>query len=323
MSFTLAEGLNKALFDAMEADEKVVVFGEDVGQLGGVFRITAGLQAAFGNRRCFDTPLAESGIVGTAIGFAMHGFRPVVEIQFDGFMYPAFDQVVSHLAKMHNRTAGAVRMPVVVRIPYGGGIGAVEHHSESPETYFAHTAGLRVVSPGTPEDAYGLLRASIESDDPVIFLEPKRRYYEKSDGDVPAEAGDLTSAAVRTTGNTATVIGYGPTVATCMEAARVALDEGWQLEVIDLRTLSPLDEDTIVSSVERTGHAVVVHEAPGTLGMASEVAAVLQERAFYSLEAPVQRVTGFDIPYPAALLEEHFLPSVDRVLDAVERSLGF
>ena len=323
MSYTLAEALNKALFDAMESDDRVVVFGEDVGQLGGVFRITAGLQAAFGNRRCFDTPLAESGIVGTAIGFAMHGFRPVVEIQFDGFMFPAFDQVVSHLAKMHNRTAGAVRLPVVVRIPYGGGIGAVEHHSESPETYFAHTAGLRVVSPGTPEDAYGLLRAAIETDDPVIFLEPKRRYYEKSDGDVPSTAGDLSSAVVRTSGETATVICYGPTVATCMEAARVAADEGWSLEVIDLRSLSPIDGDTIVASVERTGRAVVVHEAPGTLGMSAEVAAVLQERAFYSLEAPVQRVTGFDIPYPAALLEERYLPSVDRVLDAVERALEY
>lgn len=323
MSFTLAEGLNRALHDAMSADERVIVFGEDVGQLGGVFRITAGLQAEFGNRRCFDTPLAESGIVGTAIGFAMNGFRPVVEIQFDGFMFPAFDQIVSHVAKYHSRTDGAVRVPIVIRIPYGGGIGAVEHHSESPETYFVHTAGLRVVTPGTPEDAYGLLRAAIESDDPVIFLEPKRRYYEKSDGDLPTSAAEFTKAAYRTRGETATIATYGPTVRTCIEAARVAKEEGWSLEVVDLRTLSPLDIGTVVESVERTGRLVVVHEASGTLGMGAEVAALVQERAFYSLEAPVQRVAGFDIPYPAALLEEHHLPSIDRILDAVERTLEY
>lgn len=323
MSFTLAEGLNRALHDAMSADERVIVFGEDVGQLGGVFRITAGLQAEFGNRRCFDTPLAESGIVGTAIGFAMNGFRPVVEIQFDGFMFPAFDQIVSHVAKYHSRTDGAVRVPIVIRIPYGGGIGAVEHHSESPETYFVHTAGLRVVTPGTPEDAYGLLRAAIESDDPVIFLEPKRRYYEKSDGDLPTSATEFTKAAYRTRGETATIATYGPTVRTCIEAARVAKEEGWSLEVVDLRTLSPLDIGTVVESVERTGRLVVVHEASGTLGMGAEVAALVQERAFYSLEAPVQRVAGFDIPYPAALLEEHHLPSIDRILDAVERTLEY
>lgn len=323
MSFTLAEGLNRALHDAMAADESVIVFGEDVGLLGGVFRITAGLQAEFGNRRCFDTPLAESGIVGTAIGFAMNGFRPVVEIQFDGFMFPAFDQIASHVAKYHSRTNGAVRLPLVIRIPYGGGIGAVEHHSESPESYFVHTAGLRVITPGTPEDAYGLLRAAIESDDPVIFLEPKRRYYEKSDEDMPTAAAEFEQAAYRTRGDTATIATYGPTVRTCLEAARVAREDGWSLEVVDLRSLSPLDHRTIVESVTKTGRLVVVHEAPGTLGMSAEVAALVQEHAFYSLEAPVQRVTGFDIPYPAALLEEYYLPSVDRILDAVERALEY
>lgn len=323
MSFTLAEGLNRAHHDAMAADERVIVFGEDVGRLGGVFRITAGLQAEFGNRRCFDTPLAESGIVGTAIGFAMNGFRPVVEIQFDGFMFPAFDQIASHVAKYHSRTNGAVRLPLVIRIPYGGGIGAVEHHSESPESYFVHTAGLRVITPGTPEDAYGLLRAAIESDDPVIFLEPKRRYYEKSDDDMPTGAAEFEKAAYRTRGDTATIATYGPMVRTCLEAARVAKEDGWSLEVVDLRSLSPLDHPTIVESVTKTGRLVVVHEAPGTLGMAAEVAALVQEHAFYSLEAPVQRVTGFDIPYPAALLEEHHLPSVDRILDAVERTLEY
>jgi len=323
MSFTLAEALNAALHDAMADDDRVVVLGEDVGMLGGVFRITDDLQRKFGEDRCFDTPLGEAGIIGTAIGMAMYGLRPVAEIQFDGFMYPAFDQIVSHMAKLHNRTAGAITLPMVMRVPFGGGIGAVEHHSESPETYLAHTAGLKVVIPGTPEDAYALLRASIEDDDPVCFLEPKRRYYERSDGTLPVETEPIGSAVVRTTGTTATIVAYGPMVSTALRAAEAAKAEGWSLEVVDLRSLVPLDIETVIASVERTGRAVVVHEAPRSFGPGAELAAAITERAFYSLEAPVQRVTGFDTPYPPALLEDHYLPSVDRILDAVDEALGF
>ncbi len=322
-SYSLAEALNAALHDAMAADERVVVFGEDVGILGGVFRITDDLQRKYGTDRCFDTPLAEAGIVGTAIGMAMYGLRPVVEIQFDGFMYPAFDQIVSHVAKLRNRTAGAITLPMVIRIPFGGGIGAVEHHSESPETYLAHTAGLKVVTPGTPEDAYSLLRASIESDDPICFLEPKRRYYERADGHLPVQTEPIGTAVVRTSGETATVIAYGPMVPTALKAAEAAADEGWTLEVVDLRSLDPVDWDTVVESVTRTGRAVVVHEAARSYGPGAEIAARIQKEAFYALEAPVIRVTGADTPYPPSLLETRWLPSVDRILDAVDESLGY
>ncbi|MBA2577020.1 MAG: alpha-ketoacid dehydrogenase subunit beta [Euzebyaceae bacterium] len=323
MAITLAQALNTALHDAMESDDRVVVFGEDVGTLGGVFRITDKLQSRFGDQRCFDTPLAESGIVGTAIGMAMYGYKPVVEMQFDGFTYPAFEQLVSHLAKMRNRSRGTVTLQVVVRIPYGGGIGAVEHHSESPEAYFAHTAGLKVVSPGTPSDAYSLLREAIDCPDPVIFFEPKRRYWLKEDAQLPVRTEPFGRAVVRREGTTATLFAYGPMVRTCMDAAAAAEEEGWDLEVVDLRTLNPFDTATAVASVVKTGRAVVVHEACVFGGFGAEVAARITERAFYSLEAPVLRVGGFDIPYPAAKLEEFFLPDVDRILDAVDRSLGF
>jgi len=323
MAITLAQALNTALHDAMEADDKVVVFGEDVGALGGVFRITDKLQERFGEQRCFDTPLAESGIVGTAVGMAMYGYKPVVEMQFDGFTYPAYEQIVSHVAKMPNRSRGRVRLPMVIRIPFGGGIGAVEHHSESPENYFAHTAGLKVVSPGTPSDAYSLLRESIESPDPVIFFEPKRRYWLKEDADLPVRTEPIGTAVVRRPGTTATLFAYGPMVRTCLEAAQAGEEEGWDLEVVDLRSLNPFDTETVIDSVRRTGRAVVVHEAMVFAGFGAEVAARVSERAFYSLEAPVLRVGGFDIPYPAAKLEEFFLPDVDRILDAVERSLSF
>lgn len=323
MSYTLAEALNAALHDAMAEDDRVVVYGEDVGTLGGVFRITDDLQRKYGPDRCFDTPLAESAIVGTAIGMAMYGLRPVVEIQFDGFMYPAFDQMVSHMAKLRNRTAGAVTLPMVVRVPFGGGIGAVEHHSESPEAYLAHTAGLKVVTPGTPEDAYSLLLQSIRDDDPICFLEPKRRYYERTEGDLPVDTEPLGTAAVRTRGETATIITYGPMVPTALAAAEAAAEEGWSLEVIDLRSLQPLDYETVIASVERTGRAIVVHEAPLSFGIGAEIAARIQRRAFYSLEAPVLRVTGFDTPYPPSLLEEEYLPSPDRILDAVDEALGY
>ncbi|MDQ3096189.1 MAG: alpha-ketoacid dehydrogenase subunit beta [Actinomycetota bacterium] len=323
MAITLAQALNTALHDAMEADDKVVMFGEDVGTLGGVFRITDKLQERFGDKRCFDTPLAESGIVGSAIGMAMYGYKPVVEMQFDGFTYPAFEQIVSHLAKMPNRSRGTVRLPVVVRIPYGGGIGAVEHHSESPEAFFSHVAGLKIVSPGTPSDGYSLLRRSIDSPDPVIFFEPKRRYWLKEDAELPVTTEPFGTAVVRRQGTTATLLAYGPMVRTALDTATAAEEEGWDLEVVDLRTLNPFDAETVVASVRKTGHAVVIHEAQVFAGFGAEVAAQITERAFYDLEAPVLRVGGFDVPYPAAKLEEFFLPDTDRILDAVERSLSF
>ena len=324
MTVTMAQALNRAIKDAMEEDEKVLIFGEDVGKLGGVFRITDGVQAAFGEERCFDTPLAESGILGTSVGLALYGWRPVPEIQFDGFTYPGFEQIVSHIAKYRNRSRGTVKMPITVRIPFGGGIGAVEHHSESPETYWAHTAGLKVVAPGTPSDAYWLLRQAIKADDPVIFLEPKRRYWMKEEVELPVNDGlPMHQAMVRRSGRDVTVVAYGPMVRTALDAAVAAEDEGWDLEVVDLRSLSPLDERTVVESVQRTGRCVVVHEAAMNLGMGAEVAARVQELAFYHLEAPVLRATGFDTPYPPAKLEDYWLPDVDRILDFVERSLAY
>ena len=323
MAITMGQAINAALADAMEADPKVLMFGEDVGQLGGVFRVTDGLQAKFGEERCFDTPLAESGIVGTAIGLAMYGWRPVAEMQFDGFSYPAFEQIVSHAAKMRNRSRGTVKLPLTVRIPYGGGIGAVEHHSESPEAYWAHTAGLKVMTPGTPEDGYALMRAAIASDDPVIFLEPKRRYWMKTDAELPVETEPAHQAVVRREGTDVTLVCYGPMVRTALDAAEAAEDEGWSVEVLDLRSLNPIDAEAILASVERTGRVIVVHEAAMTVGMGAEVAARVQEGSFHHLEAPVLRATGFDTPYPPAKLEEYWLPDVDRILDCVERSLSY
>ncbi|TVP65846.1 MAG: alpha-ketoacid dehydrogenase subunit beta [Nitriliruptor sp.] len=323
MTVTLAQAINRALADAMAEDDRVLVFGEDVGRLGGVFRVTDGLQSRFGEQRCFDTPLAESGIIGTAIGLAMYGYRPVAEMQFDGFSYPAFEQLVSHLAKLRNRSRGTLTLPVTVRIPYGGGIGAVEHHSESPESYWVHTAGLTVVSPGTPEDGYAMVREAIASDDPVIVMEPKRRYWMKADVELPVTAPPSREALVRREGTDVTIVCYGPMVRTALDAAEAAEDEGWSLEVLDLRSLSPMDTEAIVASVQRTGRAVVVHEAGRSLGLGAEVAARVQEAAFYHLQAPVLRATGFDTPYPPAKLEQYWLPDVDRILDLVERSLAY
>jgi pyruvate dehydrogenase E1 component beta subunit len=321
-TLTIARALNLGLRRALESDDRVLLMGEDVGKLGGVFRVTDSLQKDFGEHRVLDTPLAESGIVGTAIGLAMRGYRPVVEIQFDGFVYPAYDQLVSHLAKMHARSSGQVPMPVTVRIPYGGGIGAVEHHSESPEAYFAHTAGLRVVSPSTPSDAYWMIRQAVACDDPVIFFEPKRRYWDKGEVDtVGAPNEGLFSARVVRPGTDVTVVCYGPMVRTCLEASVAASSEGRSLEVIDLRSMSPVDLETVCASVERTGRLVVVHEAPVWLGLGAEIAARVQERCFYLLEAPVLRVGGFHAPYPPSRLEEYYLPDLDRVLDAVDRVL--
>jgi 2-oxoisovalerate dehydrogenase E1 component beta subunit len=318
---TLAKALNAGLRKAMEDDPKVLIMGEDVGKLGGVFRITDGLQKDFGEDRVIDSPLAESGIVGTAVGMALRGYRPVVEIQFDGFVYPAYDQIVCQVAKMHFRSRGKVRLPIVIRIPFGGGIGAVEHHSESPEAYFAHTAGLKVVACANPHDAYWMIQQAITSDDPIVFFEPKRRYWEKGEVDQAADPYPLFASRVVRPGTDATVLAYGPMVRTALDAATAAAAEGRELEVIDLRSLSPLDLDPVYASVRRTGRLIVVHEAARSGGLGAEIAARVTEQCFYSLEAPVARVTGFDIPYPAARAEEEFLPDLDRVLDAVDRSM--
>ncbi|MFF7248543.1 alpha-ketoacid dehydrogenase subunit beta [Embleya sp. NPDC008237] len=320
---SMVQALNTGLRKSLESDPKVLIMGEDIGKLGGVFRVTDGLQKDFGEDRVVDTPLAESGIVGTAIGLALAGYRPVVEIQFDGFVFPAFDQIVTQLAKMHARSLGYVRLPIVIRIPFGGGIGAVEHHSESPEAYFAHTAGLRVVSCSNPVDAYWMIQQAIASDDPVIFLEPKRRYWTKAEVDTAATPGPLYGSRVVRPGNACTLVAYGPMVATCLEAAAAAAEEGRELEVIDLRSLSPLDVDAVEESVKRTGHLVVVHEAPSFLGIGAEVSATITERCFYHLEAPVLRVGGYHTPYPPSRVEEDYLPDLDRVLDAVDRSLAW
>lgn len=329
---TFAKALNTALADEMAADPTVVVFGEDVGPLGGVFRITDSLTARFGTERCFDTPLAESGIMGMAVGMAMNGLRPVVEMQFDAFAYPAFEQVVSHVAKMANRTRGKMLLPMVIRIPYAGGIGGVEHHCDSSESYYAHTPGLTVVAPATVADAYSLLREAIRLNDPVVFLEPKKLYWSKETLDLgPARqeadeavrtgariAGGIGSARVARPGTDATLVAYGPSVSTALAAAAAAEAEGRSLEVIDLRSIVPYDDAAVDASVRRTGRAVVISEAPGFASVASEVVARIQERCFHSLAAPVLRVTGFDVPYPAPKLEHWFLPGVDRILDAVD-----
>ena len=319
----MAKAINLGLRSAMQADDSVLLMGEDIGTLGGVFRVTEGLKSEFGENRVLDTPLAESGIVGTAIGLAMRGYRPVCEIQFDGFVYPAFDQIVSQLAKQTTRHQGTQAFPVVIRIPYGGHIGAVEHHQESPEAYFAHTSGLRVVSPATPHDGFHMIRQAIQSNDPVIFLEPKARYWPKGDVDFDATAIPMHQSRIVRTGSDVTVVGHGAMVAMLLDAAEVAAGEGVSLEVIDLRSLSPIDYAPILASVEKTGRLVVAQEAPSQASVGSEIAAVVAERAFYSLEAPVLRVSGFDVPFPPANLEGVYLPDVDRILDAVDRARGF
>jgi 2-oxoisovalerate dehydrogenase E1 component beta subunit len=320
---TMAKALNAGLRRALEADPKVVIAGEDVGKLGGVFRVTEGLQKDFGEHRVIDSPLAESGIVGTAVGMALRGYRPVCEIQFDGFVYPAFNQIVSQAARLHYRSRGLLRMPIVIRIPYGGGIGAVEHHSESPEAYFCHTAGLKVVTCANPVDAYWMIQQAVASDDPIIFFEPKRRYHERGEVDESATPAPLHSARVARPGTDVTLIAYGPMVKTCLDAAEAASEEGHDLEVIDLRTLSPLDMALVDESVQKTGRVITVHEAQLNLGLGAELAARITEQCFYSLEAPVLRVAGFDIPYPPSRVEEEYLPDLDRVLDMVDRSLAY
>ena len=319
----IAKAITAGLRDAMHADDRVLIMGEDVGVLGGVFRVTDGLHAEFGSQRVVDTPLAEAGIVGTAVGLAYRGYRPVVEIQFDGFVFPAFNQITTQVAKMHYRTQGAVSMPIVIRIPHGGGIGAVEHHSESPEALFAHTAGLRILAPATSQDAYWMTRQAIESDDPVIMLEPKRRYWVKGDVD-PDHRPELPpwQAAVARPGTDATLLAWGPSGPLALESAAAAAADGVDLEVIDARSLAPLDLPTVYESVKRTGRLVIVHEAPVVGGLGGEIAARVAEECFYHLEAPVLRVGGYHTPYPPARMEHAYLPDLDRVLDAVDRVLA-
>jgi 2-oxoisovalerate dehydrogenase E1 component beta subunit len=321
---TFAKAITLGLRRALADDPNVLLMGEDIGKLGGVFRVTDGLQAEFGSKRVVDTPLAESGIIGTAIGLALRGYRSVCEIQFDGFIFPAFDQITTQLAKMHYRSRGRLTLPVVIRVPYGGGIGAVEHHSESPEALFAHTAGLRVVTPSSPAQAYAMIQEAVRSPDPVLFFEPKGRYWEKGDVDLDAPATNgLDGARVVRTGTDVTLVAYGPTVQTALKAADTAAAEGTSIEVVDLRTLSPLDTATVADSVRKTGRCVVVHEAPVLYGTGAEVAARVTEACFFHLQAPVLRVGGFHTPYPVAKIEHDYLPSLDRVLDAVDRSLAF
>jgi 2-oxoisovalerate dehydrogenase E1 component beta subunit len=322
-TLTMAKALNEGLRAALAANDRVLLMGEDIGTLGGVFRVTEGLKDEFGENRVLDTPLAESGIIGTAIGLALRGFRPVCEIQFDGFIYPGFDQITSQLAKLTARNEGNQRFPVVIRVPYGGHIGAVEHHQESPEAYFAHTAGLRVVSPATPHDAYWMIQQAIDSDDPVLFFEPKSRYWPKGEVDRSAAETPLHVSRVVRTGTDATLVGHGAMVAVLLQAAEIAAEEGTSLEVIDLRSLSPIDYSPILSSVQKTGRLVVAQEAPGHASVGSEIAATIAERAFYSLQAPVLRVSGFDTPFPPAKLETSYLPDADRVLEAVDRALAY
>lgn len=323
VNLPLAKAINEGLRRAMKQDDRVILMGEDIGPLGGVFRVTDALQAEFGSARVLDTPLAESGILGTAIGLAMRGYRPVCEIQFDGFIFPAFDQITSQLAKITSRHDGKYQFPVVIRVPYGGHIGAVEHHQESPEAYFAHTPGLRLVSPSTSNDAYWMIQQAIASNDPVMFFEPKAKYWAKGDVVLEGTPLDLHKSRVARKGSDVTVVGHGAMVTTLMQAAQIAQTEGTSLEVIDLRSISPIDYEPILESVRKTGRLVVAQEAPGSVSVGSEIAATVAERAFYSLQAPVLRVSGFDTPFPPAKLEGIFLPDADRVLEAVDRTMSY
>ena len=319
----LAKAINLGLAKALADDPKVLLMGEDIATLGGVFRVTEGLKAEFGENRVIDTPLAESAIVGTAIGLAMRGYRPVCEIQFDGFIFPGFDQITSQLAKLTYRHEGSQSFPVVIRVPYGGHIGAVEHHQESPEAYFAHTPGLRVVSPATPQDGYWMIQQAIQSNDPVLFFEPKSRYWQKGEVDRETPPGAFQASRVIRMGTEVTLVGHGAMVAALLQAADIAASEGTSVEVIDLRSLSPIDYAPIIASVQKTGRLIVAQEAPGHASVGSEIAATVAERAFYSLEAPVMRVSGFDTPFPPAKLEGNYLPDADRILEAVDRALAY
>jgi pyruvate/2-oxoglutarate/acetoin dehydrogenase E1 component len=322
-AITMAAALNAALRDALKEDDRVLVYGQDVGRMGGVFRVTTGLQETFGRERVFDTPIAEAGMAGAAIGLALAGWKSVVEMQFDGFSYPALDQVISHWAKYRTRTRGRVDLPLVLRIPSFGGIKGKEHHGESPETYFAHTAGLKVVVPSTALDAYRLLRLSIDDLDPVVFLEPKSRYWTKEEGELAVEGPGLGEARVLRDGGDCAIVAYGAMVTRTVAAADALAAEGIGARVIDLRSLVPLDVQTVGRAARETGRVIVVHEAPLTLGMGAEIAARVMEEAFDYLEAPVARVTGWDVPYPPAALEERYLPSIERITAAVRKTMAY
>jgi len=320
---TIGQAVNRALADELATDDSVLLQGEDIGALGGVYRVTEGLAARFGSDRVVDAPLGESGIVGTSIGLAQAGFHPVAEIQFDGFVYPAFDQIVSQLAKMHSRFRGTQQFPVTIRLPYGGGIGSVEHHSESPEAYFAHTAGLKVVTYSNAHDAYWVTRAAIQSADPIMLLEPKKHYFARGEVNFDEPVTDPFATVQARAGKDATLLAWGPQVATALAAAEAGVDDGYDLQVLDIRGLSPLDMATIADAVKTTGRAIIVHEASTFAGFGAEISAGLMEQAFLSLEAPVQRVGGYHMPYPPSRLEQDYLPSVDRVLDAVDETFTY
>lgn len=322
-TMTIAKAINAGLRTVLETNEKSLVMGEDVGALGGVYRITEGLQKDFGKSRVIDSPLAESAIIGTAIGMAMRGYRPLCEIQFDGFIFPAFDQITTQLAKYRSRSGGQFGTPVVIRVPYGGGIGSIEHHSESPEALFAHTAGLRIITPSNPNDAYWMIQQAAVSEDPVLVFEPKRRYWVKGEVDTEQDPGSPYQAKVVREGTDATIVAYGPLVATALAAAQAAEEEGRSIEVVDLRSISPIDFDTVTASAQKTGRVVVTHEAPVFAGIGGEIAARVTERAFLSLEAPILRVGGFHMPYPVAKVEEEYLPDVDKLLTAVDRTFTY
>ncbi|OUM45142.1 alpha-ketoacid dehydrogenase subunit beta [Arthrobacter sedimenti] len=322
-TMTIAKAINEGLRASLASDPKTLLMGEDIGELGGVYRVTDGLKRDFGALRVVDSPLAESGIIGTAIGLALRGYRPICEIQFDGFVFPGFNQITTQLAKMRTRSDGMLSAPVVIRIPYGGGIGSVEHHSESPEALFAHTAGLRIITPSNPQDAYWMIQQAVTCEDPVIVFEPKRRYWLKGEVDTTAPAGDPFSAHVLRRGTDATVVAYGPLVPVALAAAAAAEEDGRSIEVIDLRSISPIDFDTVTESVTRTGRLIVAHEAPTFGGIGGEIAARISERAFLSLESPVIRVGGFHMPYPVARVEEQYLPDIDRILEALDRAFAY
>ncbi|MBD8042530.1 alpha-ketoacid dehydrogenase subunit beta [Arthrobacter sp. Sa2BUA2] len=322
-TMTMAKAINAGLRAGLANDPKALLMGEDIGSLGGVYRVTEGLKAEFGADRVVDTPLAESGIIGTAIGLALRGYRPVCEIQFDGFVFPGFNQITTQLAKMYSRSDGALSAPVVIRIPYGGGIGSIEHHSESPEALFAHTAGLRIITPSSPQDGYWMIQQAMQGKDPVIVFEPKRRYWLKGEVDTTAPSGDPYTAQVLREGTDATIVAYGPLVPVALAAANAAAEDGRSIEVIDLRSISPIDFDTVTESVRRTGRLIVTHEAPTFGGIGGEIAARITERAFLHLEAPVIRVGGFHMPYPVAAVEEHYLPNIDRLMDALDTSFSY
>lgn len=322
-TMTIAKAINEGLRATLRENPKSLLMGEDIGALGGVYRVTEGLKKEFGADRVVDTPLAEAGIIGTAIGLALRGYSPICEIQFDGFVFPGFNQITTQLAKMHARSEGQLSTPVVIRIPYGGGIGSVEHHSESPEALFAHTAGLRIISPSNAHDAYWMIQQAVANPDPVIVFEPKRRYWLKGEVDTQAQAMDPFQAQVLRTGTDATIVAYGPLVPVALAAADAAEQDGHSAEVIDLRSISPIDFDTVTASVEKTGRLIIAHEAPTFGGIGGEIAARISERCFYALEAPALRVGGFHMPYPVARVEEHYLPDIDRILEALDRALAY